>query len=178
MNTRTINTYSFNELSEQAKKKALEIFYDINVNYEWWENIYYDAKIIGLDITGFDIDRGAKVDFGFIHSHSHVAQNIMNEHGEGTDTHAAAKQFFTINEQLNERYEARKEQAIDYNDEELCRIEADIEQNVDDFKDNLEHCYLKMLREEYNYLMSDEAIIDSIEANDYEFLITGKQWTA
>lgn len=57
---RTIKTkvYQFSELSEQAKKKAIEWGYDINVCHEWWEVIYEDAAEIGLKLTGFDIGRG------------------------------------------------------------------------------------------------------------------------
>jgi hypothetical protein len=33
---------------------------------------------------------------------------------------------------------------------------------------------LKMLREEYEYLTSDEAVIESIEINNYEFTEDGK----
>jgi hypothetical protein len=38
---------------------------------------------------------------------------------------------------------------------------------------NLEHCYTCLLRREYEYQTSREAIIDSIEANSYEFTEKG-----
>lgn len=36
--------YKFAELSEMAKQKALESLYDLNVDYDWWDYIYDDAK--------------------------------------------------------------------------------------------------------------------------------------
>ena len=57
MKTHTINTYSFNELSEEAQQKAIENLSDINVNFDWWNFTYEDAKNIGLKITSFDLDR-------------------------------------------------------------------------------------------------------------------------
>ena len=81
---RTIRTkvYKFSELSDKAKQKAIEKFYDINVDYDWWESVYEDAKNIGLKITGFDIDRASYCNGDFILSACEVAQNISNKHGE------------------------------------------------------------------------------------------------
>jgi len=51
---RTIRTkvYQFSELSEQAKQKAIEWGYDLNVSYGWWESVYEDAEQIGLQFSG------------------------------------------------------------------------------------------------------------------------------
>ena len=38
------NVYKFEELSEDAKKEALLKYYDINVEYDWWDNTYSDIK--------------------------------------------------------------------------------------------------------------------------------------
>ena len=43
-----------------------------------------------------------------------------------------------------------------------------------DFLEALGKCYLKILEKEYEYRYSDEAIIETIEANDYCFLENGK----
>ena len=61
MKTKTINLYSFDELREESKKKAIQNLWDINVDYDWWQFIYDDAKQIGLKLTGFDLDRGQSI---------------------------------------------------------------------------------------------------------------------
>lgn len=53
--THTLTTYQFNELSEDAQEKALEKYWDWNVDDSWWSDFIIDdtkeiAKIIGIDI--------------------------------------------------------------------------------------------------------------------------------
>ena len=57
METRTCNVYTFEELSPEGQRKAIERYYDINVDHEWWRYTYDDAEDIGLKITEFDLDR-------------------------------------------------------------------------------------------------------------------------
>ena len=45
-----------------------------------------------------------------------------------------------------------------------------------DFEYELAKCYFKSLQEEYDYRLSDEAIIESIESNDYEFTEDGERF--
>lgn len=61
MRIKEIKVYAFDELSDEAKDKAINKLYDINVGYEWWDSIYEDARNIGLEIESFDIDRGSFV---------------------------------------------------------------------------------------------------------------------
>lgn len=53
MKTKTITLYSFDELSDDAKEKAIDKLYNLNVDYEWWDSTFDDAKRIGLEIRGF-----------------------------------------------------------------------------------------------------------------------------
>jgi len=59
--------YSFDELSEEAKQKAIEKLYDINVDYEWWDFLFEDfaniADILGIDLRQkkvFQMDGGMR----------------------------------------------------------------------------------------------------------------------
>ena len=62
----TYNVYKFEELSEDAKKKALLKYIHINVEYDWFDNTYEDIKtLLGIEITGFDLGRGQCVEFDF-----------------------------------------------------------------------------------------------------------------
>ena len=49
MKTVTINLFNFNELNEKAKEKALNKLRDINLEDNWWQFTYEDAKNIGFD---------------------------------------------------------------------------------------------------------------------------------
>ena len=169
---RTIETkaYTFSELSEDAKQKAIESLYDINVDYEWWESIYEDAGRIGLEIDGFGLDRGLHASGGLTLSALEVAQNIINEHGEKCDTYKLAQDF--LNEHAPIFSDYMNEESENYESKEL---EDDMAYLEDEFTKDLLNEYASILQKEYEYLTSDEAISQTIEANGYEFTAGGQQ---
>ena len=60
----------------------------------------------------------------------------------------------------------------------LYQIESTVKKNnielEEDFNKSLAGDYLKMLKDEYEYQSSEEAIIETIEANEYEFTADGE----
>lgn len=171
MKTIEIKVYQFSELSDDAKQKAIEECSNYNVDYEWWDYTYEDAKTIGLKITEFDLDRNRHCNGEFNLSASEVAQNIFNEHGESCETYKTAKKFMAEWQPI----------FADYMDEfheyyESPESEEQMEAIEDEFLQSILEDYSIMLQKEYEYLTSDEAIIETIEANEYEFLETGKRY--
>jgi len=164
MKTKVINPYQFSELSDEAKEKAISNLSDINVDYEWYESIYEDASNIGLKITGFDLDRNRHADGEFTLSACEVAQNIINNHGDECETYKTAQSFLNdfnpvfadYMDETNENYENRE------SEDKLTDIESE-------FLNSLLEDYSIMLQNECEYLQSDEAIIKTIEANEYDF---------
>ena len=158
--------YKFGELSESAKDKAVLALFDINVSYEWWESTYEDAKNIGLKITGFDIDRRNSIDAEFIWSAEETAHKIVDTHGKTCDTYTTAKAY------LKERDGLINTAEKDENGEFVSEYELD---SIDaEFLRALKEEYLSMLRKDYDYRTSKEQIIESIEANEYEFTEEGE----
>ncbi len=55
MKTIQINLYEFDELDVKGKEKALKELSDINVDYDWYEAVFYDfqaiVKTIGINVT-------------------------------------------------------------------------------------------------------------------------------
>jgi len=165
----TINIYKFSELSEDVKQKVLERQYDINVFGEWWECTYEDAETVGLKINEFDIDRGSYCKGEFLLSANEVAQNILNEHGENCETHKTADNFMSewqpvFNNYMDETHE-------NYESGELEDELMDLE---NEFLNELLEDYRIMLSREFDYLTSDEAIIETINCNDYDFTGEGE----
>lgn len=166
MRTETITKtyYTFDELPEDIKEKAIEKLYDINVDHDWWDFTYEDAKNIGLKIEEFDIDRGSYVRGKFILSACEVAQNIFNNHGEETETYKTACAFMEewqplwadYLDEASEHYESRQ-------------YEDKMQDEEDEFLRSLCEDYRIILQKEYDYLTSEEAIIETIQANEYEF---------
>lgn len=54
MKTIQINLYSFEELDDKAKQKALRTYHDLNTDYNWWDFIYDDfitiCKYLGISV--------------------------------------------------------------------------------------------------------------------------------
>lgn len=161
--TKTYELFSFDELSEEAKKKALNDHCDINVDWEWWRVIYEDAENVKLKITGFDIGRGRCCNMDFIGLPLATAEAILENHGEVCETYKYAKAYKNFCNEIIEK-------ADTLDPEEHADI---MERSSEDFLSDLAYCYLKMLREEYEYQTSDEGIRDAFEANEYTFLEDG-----
>lgn len=169
MRTIECNLFSFDELSDTAKKKAIESNFDINVSYEWWESTYEEASNIGLQIDGFNLDRNRHATGSFNLSACEVAQNIFNNHGEQCETFKTATKFMDEWQPIFNLY--MDESSEQYESSGAENEMADLEWS---FLRSLLDDYSVILQEEYEYLCSDEAIIETIQANEYEFTEDGE----
>ena len=176
METREYTVYKFDELSDEGKEKAIERYYDINVDHDWWEHIFDDAERIGLKITSFDLDRGRHAKGRLTQGIPAVITDILSEHGPDCDTYKFAiewKQRYR-NEAARWLWELRK----NYPDE---RNELDDYLDSRQY-DDLEHDFLRelleeyscILQREYDYLTSEEAVTESFVANEYDFTEDGR----
>lgn len=170
MKTIEIKLYKFDELPEDIQAKVIQNYSDINVNYNWWEGIYYDAKEIGLKITGFNIDRGNYCELDNIKDLTTVADLILENHGETCETYKIAESFLKERDEIIDS--AERDENGDFADE--YQVDSDLDDLEDSFKKDLSECYLSILRNEYDYLYIEEAIINTIQANEYDFTADGK----
>jgi hypothetical protein len=171
MKTIEIKVYWFGELPEEAKRKAVENMYDINVNYDWWDCIYEDADQICCKINGFDIGRGQYCELETKYGFKDTATEILKNHGEMCETYKIAVEFF-------EEYDSLVKKYSDGGDTVTEENEYDFDQEADELESEYEKKlgeeYLSMLERDYEYRTSEEAIIETIEANEYEFTEDGK----
>lgn len=165
-----VQVYSFDELSDEAKEKAITSFSDINVDHEWWDGIYDDAARAGIKIEGFDIYR-KEIDGKFTEDATNVADRIKKDHGEETNTYKLAEEFWKDHDRLID--EAPKDDDGELEDER--ELDEKLDEVEEEFRKQLLEDYLIMLCDEYEYLTSTEAIAGTIRANDYEFLEDGRQ---
>jgi hypothetical protein len=173
MRTIEKTVYAFSELSETAKQKAVQNLSDINVDYQWWEFTYEDAKSIGLEITSFELYRkcnGKLTDSAYC-----VASNIIGQHGEICQTYENAKNFISEwNALVIKHSDGVNTSKVSEENEEAFDIEAD-ELEAEFLKSLLED-YSIILQKEYEHLTSEEVIIETIEANGYEFYENGTKF--
>lgn len=164
MEIRQYKVFKFHELKEDQQQKVLDRYYDINVDYEWWDSVYDDALNIGLKITGFDIDRGAHATGEVLTSVPEMIESILENPGEDCDTFKTAVQYkpLILNDDLDKDSE-------DYDEQEEKRSLLE-----DQFLYDILEDYRVMLQKEYKYLTTRKAIIETLEANEYDFTEDGK----
>jgi hypothetical protein len=162
--TKTRVLYEFDELSEDAKDKAIEKLYDINVDHDWWNWVYEDARGAGIKITSFDVGYRQSIEGEFILSANEVAQNILNNHGDMCETYKIADAFMKEWQPIFDDY--MDSESAHYESWESEEKLMDIESK---FLRSLLEDYRVILREEYEYLQTREAIVGTIKANKYEF---------
>lgn len=169
MRTVEMKVFTFDELSEKAKEKAIGNLRHINVDYNWWEFVYEDAKNVGLKIESFDLDRNLHCVISPYVSAVECAENILNQHGETCSTYQIAEAFLESYQEPFSRY--MDESSDDYESSEL---EDELMYLEEEFLNDMSNEYASILQREYEYLYSDEAIVETIRANEYEFTEDGE----
>ena len=173
MKTVTIKLYQFSELSDKAKEKAISRLMEINTDRDWWDSSYEDAAQVNIKIKGFDIGRGSYVKAEFMQSAYDTANLIILNHGESCETYKTAKTFLQDWNNLVSKYsDGVKTDVVTEDNEYDFDNEADDLEN--EFLESISEDYRIILSKQYDYLTSEDAIIETIEANDYYFTEDGE----
>lgn len=161
--TKIIEIYTFEDVqsNEELKSKVLANLSDINTRFDWWAMTFEDAKNIGLEITGFDLYRKS-ISYGDVLSPSEICANIFRDHGDDCSTYKLAEKFMDEFTPMFAQYLETEE-----GEDDLIELE-------EIFFKELRHEYIYILQSELEYLESEEAILEAIEANEYEFTADGK----
>ena len=173
METRTYKVYKFNELDDDTKQSALENLADINVVHDWWDCMYEDAANVLLKLTEFDIDRGSYCKGDFIEYAEDTANKIITEHGKSCETWGTATNYIAERAELVKKYSDGIKTDIVAEDNEYD-FDKDCEDIDAEFLRAILEDYRIMLQQEFEYMTSEKAIIETIEANDYDFTEDGK----
>jgi hypothetical protein len=170
MRTAQINYYKFDELSDKAKDRARDWWRQGALDYDWWECIYHNAERIGLKITSFDTGRSCEIEGHFIGTAEEAADKILAEDGAGwADVAAEARAYKKTLAEFMASAEKDEEGNL-----ATYELEADKEDIDKEFLYALLQEFLSELREEAEYLQSDEVADELLVANDYEFTEDGK----
>ena len=163
--------YKFNELSDEAKEKAIESLFDINVNYDWWDCTYEDASQIGIELTYFDLGR-ASYCTGNINDIEETANLIILNHGDICTTYETARTYLNDRSMLVQKYSDGIN--IDrVHEDKKHEFDCECDDLDKEFRRSILEDYRIILQKEYEHLTSKESIIETIEANEYEFTING-----
>jgi len=162
MKTIEIKVYKFDELDKQTQEKVIENYRYINVEDTfWYDFIKDDFNRLGLEIQEFDLGRRnyAKI---YIENFEDTSNYIIEEFGDSVLIKQTAKNYL---KELKEIVSNFKE------DEDIDR---ELEILDEEYQKEYSEDILSYLREDYDYQVSDEAIIETIEANDYNFTWNGE----
>ena len=175
METRTYNVYKFNELNDEQKEKVVHNLRDINVDYDWSQWTIKD-ETIRLETLGYN---NAEIFFSGFWSQGDGASFTATGDIEKLVPKKLRKFVDGITFSKSHQYEHEYTMSIhvEYNDEPTGRIQLvefdNLEKELlEDARNEAREIY-KRLQNEYEYLTSDKSIIETIEANEYDFTEDG-----
>ena len=189
-----VKEYSFNELSESAKDKAIEKLYDLNLYDGWWESDgMLDMTTEELKSRHIDIEVEKKREWWgkCLFSYTGIYFDLDRNHhlqfeNLSVNDDNIFRKFLRIPKPLwykldgcwefenNGRY-PNTELVFDtyYAEGNITdREQAILDRASEIFSDKVSEALL-MLQKEYDYQSSREAIIEGIEANEYSFDLDG-----
>lgn len=182
--------FKFNELSDEVQEKVIEKYYDWNVSYDWWDTVYDDTKeiasLMGIDIkdisfSGFYSQGDGACFIGHYEYKKESVKNVKSYAPTDTELHEIVenlyleqkKHFYAIyatiestGRYFNQSIDVEKDQAYDFEGNYDGSV---IKQLLNEFAGWI----YNRLEKEFEYLTSEEAIKESIEANEMEFEIDG-----
>lgn len=192
MKTKTYNVYNWDELPEEAKQKALEKYRYMEVEYNDWYEFILDEWKDKLDKIGFT---NAKIYFSgfFSQGDGAVFESDIREEklclslmtcNNDIGALKAEKALKLLEPGLWDCHITRTNHQ--YNHELCCKLYLNqyhyakntkywdeffegFEVDLEDLRKDLCHAIYKDLETEYDYLVSDEYLIDMFINNEYEF---------
>lgn len=189
--TKKIKVYNFNELSQDAKERALSDYIQNGMDYEWYDFIVDDAKEIG-NIIGIDIDNvyfsgfysqgdGACFTGKYQYKKDYV-KKLKEYAPKDGELHRIAEELFKIQKKnfyqvmawVNHRGHYYHEMCTDISVERNDYAQFDDGEDIKELLRDFMRWIYKSLEKEYDYLTSEECFAENCEANEYTFLENGK----
>jgi hypothetical protein len=167
--------FLFDELDSQTQQKVIENNRTINVDSDWWyqceiDNFKHEMDII---VSEFDIYRrtiNITIEYSF-----ESAEKIINFFGGESELVKIAKTFIKDRDALVKKYgEGNEKEGYSVKEEYWNVFDEEIEYLEEEFRREIAKEILSMLTLDYEYQISDDAIKETILANEYEFTNEGK----
>lgn len=180
-----IKTYKINELNKEAKAKAIEDCRDINVQDDWYEGVQCDW-IEKLELLGYgDI----QIFFSGFSSQGDgacfTAQVDIQEYIEAHKLKTKFKKLWeyeggTITIKHNAHYFYSTSTTVEadgfyYVDQKLGEQADALVEMIEKEREELGDALYKELEKVFAIAISDEAVLETIECNEFDFLESGKQ---
>lgn len=193
----TKTVYRFAELPEKIQKNILADYRDINTDFDWYAGIYDDAKHIGklmgievrdIYFSGFYSQGDGACFVGTYQYAENSVEKVREYAPNDTQLHEIAQELDALQAKHENSIYAHIYK-IDhyYNHEGTIAISAEYADKKDKYSVDIDSTLVGILRdfmrwiyqnlkEEYEYITSDEAVRETIEANGFEFYINGTRY--
>ena len=172
MRTIEVNLYEFEELSTEAKEKAIEKNRHINVDYDWYDWITEGMCEVGVKINSFDIYYKT-IDITIEYSEDTALKAIEN-YNEGNGLVEISKKFIEDRDALIKKLgEGNDIAGYSVKDEFIDEYDEEIEYLKKQYRREVSEEILSWLIEDYEYLQTNDAIAETLIANEYEFTEDG-----
>lgn len=183
---KTIEVFEIDELSDDAKKRAIESLRDINVSHSWWELVYdkhkqiiNDAGFINpeLHFSGFwSQGDGACFDCDYVNIEQYA--QTTNEKRVLALQKEEYIDFGVMKNGYANHYSHEKTRYTDWSANRtvsgvLKAVCDGLENKIENRRLELCRALYRDLEAEYSYLTSDELILEVIRDSDYHFLENG-----
>ncbi len=170
----TRKLYNFSELGEEVQGKILQENWETNVDHEWWEHIYEDAKTIGLCINGFDLGNKRSIEGELTEDLLDCCSLIRKHHGGDCDTLKTARGYVrAYGKALGEWRKAELADDPEYYSDwgpvdwrDSFEREDEAQDLTKEFRLELLQDYYSMLNGEYEYQTSEERVKESVIAGE------------
>ena len=177
----TVKVYAFAELSYDARSRALNALRGINVDDgDWWRDTYDTIRTAG-ELIGLNIDRIYfdtdlycifNADYRYVRG---AVKAVRKEFPWAADLCKVAedlqalqkRHFYSLSCAVTEDRDTNRYRCFRFGEDYECEDLGDI---LDDFA----HWARILLRDECEWLTSNDAIMEMIEANEYEFTEAGE----
>lgn len=180
MREMNVTVYSFDELSEEAQERALNDLRHVDVDGDWYEYSYDTirtaGKLLGLEIGDIHFDTDLycifNADYRYVRG---AVKAVRKEFSWADDLCKVAKDlqalqkrhFYSLSCYVAEGRAMNRYQCFRFGEDYEC-------EDLGDLLDDFAHWARILLRDEYEWLTSNEAVKEMIESNEYEFTEAGK----
>jgi len=181
---------TFDELTPEQQNKVLDNLRDINTNYEWWDDSvdFYKTLLGYIGFEGVEISFSGFSSQGDGASFTATRYSYAKEAADKIKAEAPTDEYFTQCATELQAIQRRnfygitgsvKRKSYHYSHENT--VEAELFKANGDWATEKDHTFFnsaiksvmryiyRQLEDEYDYLTSDEAIKETIEANEYFF---------
>lgn len=187
----TITTYyEFSELTDKQKAKAIEKYRDINVHYHGWQDDTLEDFENVLELLGF---KKVRIEYSGFWSQgdgaSFTGEFLMPSDEDTLEMRLEKlKTEYPWIHENNESLFKQYEDLIFSDDDSLYLETCNVyrighhyshsntitcdHEGVKEFARSFSDLIYKTLEKEYDFLTSDEQVIETIEANGYEFTVS------